>query len=300
MHNSYCLKFLSFVFSLIYTEPLALPEPTGKIEHQEIKESSGLAHSLKVPQRYWTHNDSGGKAVLYAMDAKGNHLGGPVRLVGAENQDWEAICVDTKGRMWIGDVGNNRNKRKDLTIYQVEEPGAEIPEALNVLRTIRFRYPDQKAYPPEKLNFDCEAVFVFQDQLYLLTKHRSDTDSKLYRIEDLNSESVQVATWIGRYSEIGQVTDVALHADGKRLAVLTFSGIWIFERPEGTDNFLAGFGKKFVFKNWALRQIEGIAWMDEETLLVSNEQRDLYQFEIDTEYWVDFTHTSAESADESP
>jgi hypothetical protein len=112
-----CLLIFLFVGGFAsYGDSLVLPEPMGKIEHSDISESSGLAHSQQVSGRYWTHNDSGGKAALYAMDLKGNPLGGPLQIEGATNQDWETVCLDTQGRMWIGDLGNNKNKRKDLKI----------------------------------------------------------------------------------------------------------------------------------------------------------------------------------------
>ena len=66
---------------------------------------------------------------------------------------------------------------------------------------------------------------------------------------------------------------------------LRFRGVWIFERPEGSDLFLKGSGKKYLFKNWALLQIEGITWMDDQTLLISNGQRQLFHLDIRAESW---------------
>lgn len=256
-----------------------LPQKVAEIEHPAIVESSGLSQSRRVPGRYWTHNDSGHDPVLYAMDAEGTSLAGPVWIEGARNVDWESIAIDHQGRIWIGDVGNNRNRRRDLTVYVVGEPGEELPERLPVQRTIRIRYPDQEAFPPEKRNFDCEAIFVWNQKLYLLTKHRSDTDTKLYRLDDTGGEEEQELVLIGHRSNVGMVTGADLADDGRRLAVLTYSGVWIFERPEGSDRFLEGRARHLPFPNWAYLQVEGIAWMDTQRLLISNEQRDLFVLE---------------------
>lgn len=256
-----------------------LPRKSAEIEHPAIVESSGLSQSRRVPGRYWTHNDSGHDPVLYALDAEGKSLAEPVWIEGARNVDWESVAIDDQGRIWIGDVGNNRNRRRDLTVYVVEEPGEEIPDRLPVQRTIRIRYPDQEAFPPEKLNFDCEAMFVWNEQLYLLTKHRADADTKLYRLHDTGGAEEQELVLIGHRADVGVVTGADLAADGRRLAVLTYSGVWIFERPEGNDHFLEGRARHLPFPHWAYKQVEGIVWMDAYRLLISNEQRDLFILE---------------------
>lgn len=277
-----------------------VPEPVARIQEAKLTESSGLCPSPRVPGRFWSLNDSGNTPRLFALDAEGRALAAPVRIKGARNHDWEGLCADGKGGLWIGDFGNNANKRKVLEIHRVEEPGEEIPEELTVTKTLRFRFPDQLAYPPENLNFDCEAIFALEGKLYVLTKHRSDQHSKLYRLEDLDSGELQDAVLLGRFTETGPVTGAALHADGRQLAVLTFNGVRIVQRPEGSDNFTGGSARAYIFGDWALRQVEGIAWMDPHTLLISNEQKDLFHLRLDAPGWRGLTDSSAESADESP
>ncbi|MDF3128975.1 hypothetical protein P0Y35_07190 [Kiritimatiellaeota bacterium B1221] len=274
-----------------------IPSPVAQIEESALREASGLTKSSFGPW-FWSLNDSGNDSVLFSISALGK-THGVVKVAGVKNVDWEAVATDGEGGLWIGDFGNNRNRRKDLQIHRVGEPGDNISVLpLRVNKTIRFRFPDQLAFPPEKWNFDCEAMFIWEKKVYLLTKHRADTDTKLYRIEDLETEEIQDAVLLDRFEGIGQVTDAALTADGGRLAVLTFSGIWIFDRPKGSDRFLRGSGRHFLFKNWALRQIEGIAWIDEGRLLICNEQKDIFQLPVEGEGWVAFTGTGAESADE--
>jgi len=254
-------------------------ETRPRIQAEAVNESSGLDQSVRVPGRFWTHNDSGGEARLYAMDAEGATLGDPVWIEGARNVDWEALVVDGRGGLWIADTGNNANTRRDLKVYRVEEPGERLPESLDVTRTVRVRYPDQEAFPPEKMNFDCEAMFVFEGRLYFLTKHRSDRDTKLYRLDGSGGEDPeeQVLTLVERMEEIGQVTDADLHPDGRRLAVLTYGGVWVFERGDGDDRFLSGRRWRLSWGSWARKQTEGIAWVDGETLLICNEQRELFR-----------------------
>ena len=276
-----------------------LPQPVGKIMEPALKEASGLTPSRKVPGRFWSHNDSGHAPEIFALDSEGHALA-TVKIEGGNLVDWEAMETDGEGGMWIGDFGNNLNRRRDLILYRVEEPGHQIPRTLQVSDTVRFRYSDQQAFPPEKMNFDCEAMFVWDQKLYLLTKHRSDRDTKLYRIEDWQSDEVHIARLIDRFEWIGQVSDAALTSDGSRLAVLTYSGIWIFNRPEDSDNFLKGNGQKWLFPNWSLKQVEGIAWLDEQSLLLCNEQRRMFTLQVVSDAWVPFSGSSVQSVDESP
>ncbi|WFB35760.1 hypothetical protein P3T73_16535 [Kiritimatiellota bacterium B12222] len=275
-------------FIHVRAEEGRLPSPSGRIVSPQVTESSGLSKSSKITGLYWTHNDSGGKAELYPLTESGEVFGDAVEVDGAVNFDWEALCVDGEGRIWIGAFGNNFNRRQDLKIYQIREPEGELPVSVTVEKTLHFSFPDQKAFPPAEMNFDCEALFFYKGHLYVLTKHRSDTFSKLYRIEDLETEDKQMAIFLGQRDLGEMVTDAAMHPDGKYLMVLTPAGLWLFEAPAVGDHFLQEGGRRFLFEPWVLLQIEGITWIDDHHVLFSNEQRDLYTLDIRSEGWEGF------------
>jgi hypothetical protein len=269
--------------SMLEPEGAFHPEPAGRIEAVEVEESSGLAHSRQQPGLWWTHNDSGHTNHLFPMSDSGAVLGAPVEIEGAVNVDWEDIFADDRGQLWISDLGNNRNRRRDLKVYVIDEPlpvEGVFPESVRVKRVLRMRYPDQDAFPPEKRNFDSEGIFVRDQILYVLTKHRSDADTRLYRLVDDGGEAEQLLEYIQTFPEIGMVTGAALHPDGRRLAVLTYTGVWLFETDGQTERFLSGRISKVLtaFRAWG--QVEGIDWLDDETLLISNEQRDLFRVPV--------------------
>ena len=67
-----------------------VPMQLAVLEHEAIRESSGLAASRLRPGVFWTHNDSGDKPRLYAFDTAGTHLG-----------CWEAPGAERKiGKTW--------------------------------------------------------------------------------------------------------------------------------------------------------------------------------------------------------
>ena len=78
----------------------------GYYAHEEIRESSGVAVSANYPGVFWTLNDSGNPARIYATRLDGEVIQA-FDVSGAENYDWEAMAIDDKGQLWIGEIGNN-------------------------------------------------------------------------------------------------------------------------------------------------------------------------------------------------
>jgi hypothetical protein len=198
---------------------------------EEVAETSGLAESRVRPGVFWTHNDSGGDPVLFAVNAAGQLLG-TVRVAGAENKDWEDLAVGpcpAGSCIYIGDTGDNNGKRKDVEVYRVPEPA---PTAAATAPAERFtlRYPQDSR--------DSEALFVLPDgALYLVTKGRrqpvelfraraplrAGATSTLQRVSGLST------TEPGR---INQVTGAAATPDGRRVAVRTYTGLYVFRTAD--------------------------------------------------------------------
>ncbi|MGV3486323.1 MAG: hypothetical protein ACO1RT_18025 [Planctomycetaceae bacterium] len=114
------------------------------IKSTELTESSGLAASNRSPGHFWTHNDSGDGARLFAVNTQGSVTGSLV-LEGANAIDWEdmASFVD-QGTRWllIGDIGDNQSKRPEVTLYLLDEPDPQQHTRTKSFRTITLRYPD--------------------------------------------------------------------------------------------------------------------------------------------------------------
>ncbi|MFH2220165.1 MAG: hypothetical protein ABII68_10970 [Pseudomonadota bacterium] len=260
----------------------------GWMSFQPIKESSGLLRSRRWPGVFWTHNDSRNPAQIFAVRVDGSivkperitaaeYTG--IRVIGAENVDWEDIALDADGNLYIGDFGNNWNERRDLAVYVLKEPNPFEDTDARVRLRIPFEYPDQNQYPPpEERNFDAEALFFDGGRLYILTKHRGDTKTSLYRFETLVPGRMNRLELLGEFDTRERVTAADISPDGSRLVVLTYGAIWMFERAAAEpESWLDGRVWWLPVKNCGT--CEGVSFSDD-TILISSERRELFRVPV--------------------
>ncbi|MCF8276664.1 MAG: hypothetical protein K9J17_08020 [Flavobacteriales bacterium] len=208
-----------------------------------VTETSGLENGPN--SWFWTHNDSGNPAVLYAVDTAGN-IQRTVSVIGDANVDWEEITKDENGNIYIGNFGNNSLNRTELRIVKIPSIDTCTVNAY-VTDTIRFSYPDQSAFPPNGTygNFDMEAMFHFQDSVHLFSKDRSNPGTgftKHYRLPQLGGTYVAELVdsfQTGSISYVFAVTAADISDDGNEVVLLSADKIWLFNNFSGTD-FFAG------------------------------------------------------------
>lgn len=249
-------------------------------------EISGIVRSRQHDDCFWTLNDSGNEPHVYAIRRNGTMrsdggAGEGIPLPGARNVDWEDIAVDSDGHLIVADVGNNDNRRQDLTVYVLREPNPADQQA-RILQKWRVRYPDQDEFPPPKanLNFDCEAVFTVGKVVHFLSKHRSDRFTKLYRLDDPQLDRVNVLTKVDSFDIGGMVTAADASPDGRRLIVATYQHLWLFERDDVTANFFDG---RISWTPIVAIQLESVCFDDEHTLLLADERLGtLYELPLST------------------
>jgi len=278
------MRITALTFILLTSAAAAL-EPYATFRASMIDESSGLVKSRQYPGVYWTHNDSGDKARLFGIRHDGSliqpnwYLGKyPGVLVhNAVNIDWEDITTDGAGNLAIGAFGNNDSDRTDLSIYILPEPNPADEHTIRATRQIRFSYPDQLVFPPEKKNYDAEALFYAYGKYHILSKHWSDTDTTLYRFDSMKDDQLNVLSLVQTFPIGGMVTAADFDPERQLLAVLTYSSIWLFETTE--DSLLGGKNYRYVLKNQ--KQCEAICF-DGDNILFTNEEGELFTIPITT------------------
>ncbi|MDH3591420.1 MAG: hypothetical protein OER88_06055 [Planctomycetota bacterium] len=283
----------------------------GRIVHEPVDETSGIVRSPTYPGVFWVHNDSGDEPRLFAIDATGKallpdflkdrfHVGTTgeakeagkklwpgLKLLLAANIDWEDIAL-ADGKLYVADVGNNGNARRDLGVYVVNEPNPRARDVARPLTHLPVRFSDQTVYPAKEWHFDCEAVFVSDGKLYFLTKHRANRQhnrgamgTKLYRLDTAFTDKENVLTKIDTHERLAMPTAADLSPDGTKLAVLCVNALFVFEKPASGDKWLSeGKVRAVPLPRKRTKQAEAVCWEDDATLLVANEQRDLFRVKL--------------------
>ncbi|MFN2382099.1 MAG: hypothetical protein ABR561_06050 [Guyparkeria sp.] len=237
-----------------------------------IDEASGLAHSQRHEALLWTHNDNinaPGSMQRVTPLVHGIDLDGKPRLSieleGVTQRDWEAIesaAIDGRQSLVVADSGDNRDSWPDYVLWFIDEPG-EIPprattQSLSPSHLLRFRYPDGPA--------DTEAMVVdpLGGQVLMLTKREDPprlfalplsarepfpaegsprerlAGAKVHEAQLLGPMAGLIPTdpinWLlspltGRQTSLP--TGMALSPDGRLLAVLTYSSLYLYRRNVG-------------------------------------------------------------------
>jgi hypothetical protein len=194
----------------------------ARISDPRIKESSGVVASRRYTNVYWTHNDGGGpkKQVLYAIDREGNTRASfPVTAVTLH--DWEDIAIDNAGHLFIGDIGNNDSKRDTLAVYEIDEPNPTAGTApISPKRAWNLRFPEAP--------FDCESLFVWKDQGYVISKVFDKARAQIFRFPLKDTNELLTLEPVATTEIESPVTGADISADGKLVGLVAKNGAYVF------------------------------------------------------------------------
>ncbi len=229
-----------------------------------INESSGL---VRYDSLWLSQNDSGGKNEVYAANDF-FQLKKTYHVDNQKNTDWEALAFDQKETLFIGDIGNNCNCRKDLRVVKYNLK-TEKTEGI-----ISFSYPDQKEFPPSKRNrhFDCEAMLFFQDSLYFFSKNRGKKMVYLYAVPAVPGHHTAVLK--DKIKINTAVTDASINSENSSFALLTYGKTLTFSIDNQQLNFQ---NPRYCIKS-NRRLSEGIAFKNNE-IWFTNEDGKVYKME---------------------
>ena len=240
----------------------------------KLKEASAV-EVIKNSNLAWVIEDSGNKNVVYGLDSKGK-IAHEITIENAKNTDWEDLTSDESGNLYIGDFGNNDNKRKDLCIYKIDASSLKQNTA-NATSKISFYYPTQKEFPPKKsdLVYDSESFFEYKGNFYIFSKNRSkgfDGTVLVYKVP--NKAGNHKAEFLGQFISCDSyqkcaITSADISPDGKKIVLLSANKVWVLSDYKG-DDFLKG--KMEMFELNDVTQKEGICFKDDKTLLIVDEK----------------------------
>ena len=250
-------------------------------------ENSGAAMSVAQPGVWFTINDSGSEAVLFALDTTGADRGA-WRIAGARNRDWEAITLGTctggdaaglagaqPGCLFIGEVGDNEARYSSVRIYRVREPAAQQSGYTGELRATALSFVYEGG--PR----DVEAMYAGPDgTLFLITKRALKDASG--RLRPALIFAIHPSSWhapgspataalvdslpVVPGSALGrQITDAARSPDGATVAVRTYTQLYVFHADAATGRIAAHVPPTICsIAGLEERQGEGLTWFGDE------------------------------------
>lgn len=239
-----------------------------------INETSAL---ITIDGELWTLDDSGNANAIYHFDKNTGTILQTIYISNATNHDWEDMTADSKN-IYIGDFGNNNGDRTNLVVYKISKSQLSTKKVDSITaQKIHFSYADQKDFTSRSNanSFDCEAMFVYNDTLHLLSKDWVNGFTKHYFLPTIT----------GTYS-IGPVDsfDVACLITGASLELSThrvvltgynktgFCYLWMFWDFNNARIF-EGNKRKIDFGFFtSTGQIEGVCFNDSNTIYITNEK----------------------------
>jgi len=233
--------FLTFVLLVISIQIVA-QHKTKKVKlPAELNEISGLEKFNDTT--LIAINDSGNSPTIFFINLQGQIIK-KTHVMDTPNIDWEDLTMDDVGNLYIADVGNNNNIRKDLIVLKVNLNSAFMMDSIETEKiNFTYKHANNTSFSLKKSAYDCEAIYWFNDSLRLLTKLRS----KPAKNEEMNGTfEYALPTSPGNYNLVPnahywtggnnklkhQVT--ACDNTDEQLAILTYGFIYFYQLNEST------------------------------------------------------------------
>ena len=236
----------------------------GHIQNRNIAESSGLIATHRAAGAYWTHND--GNDGIFSLTREGLSLG-HWKISGVRTEDFEDIAW-SPGRLYFADIGNNLLTRTNVFVYAAPEPGPTFSGALPLKARWRLRYPNDEP-------FDAESLLIHKRFGYIIAKELVDGRARVYRFP-CRPRGGGVSLEPQCELDVGaNVSGADLTRDGKRLAIITRAGAYLFQLPGSIP--AAGQLIPSLFVPFELDRMEGCCFT-RDGLLVTAESGEILLF----------------------
>lgn len=262
--------YLLFILSSCtnYGQLKVLSDLPGSLE-----ENSGMV--TYGDSTVWFIEDNGNPDEIYQLNFRGDILRS-LKMKNGDNDDWEDLAKDEQNHLYIADIGNNGNYRKNLVIYKLPYPTTEPGDKIDAEK-IEFYYSDQKEFPPndDSLFYDAEALFHHDNKLFIVTKNRSDPfngKAHIYTVPDTKGK--YEAKFVGSFIpckdwKLCQITAIDISPNADKIVALSYGKLFVF--TEFTwDDFSKG--KIEEIDLGARTQLESISFLNDSTLLISDER----------------------------
>ncbi|APY09619.1 hypothetical protein BWZ20_06855 [Winogradskyella sp. J14-2] len=222
-------------------------------------EEASAAEFIPQSDLIWTIEDSGNDSDLFGLDASGKIVK-KMAITNASNIDWEDLTSDKQGNLYIGDFGNNNEKRKHFRILKInhDDLDRETAEAEIIDFTV----------PKKKYSKDFEAFFLYKDAFYIFSKETK----KFIILKVPNSPGKHEAVLNHEFNLNGKhnkITSADISDDGKTIVLLNHDKLWKLSNFND-DDFFSGVIEELQFNNNT--QKEGVCFKTSSEVYITDER----------------------------
>lgn len=236
---------------------------TGKIEvvgniYSDLKEVSAI-ETITNSLLFWVIEDAGNSTKVYGLNSEGK-VRKEITILDVNNDDWEDLTSDDQGNLYIGDFGNNSEKRKKFSILKVPS----VTTASDSAHATKINFTLPKGVKSK----DFEAFFLLNNNFYIFSKERK----KAVVIKVPNLEGEHEATFVSKYYLKGkdsEVTSADISDDGKTIVLLNHDRVWKLTDFEG-EKFFKGIIEEIDLDHNS--QKEGICFKTDAHLYITDER----------------------------
>jgi len=202
----------------------------GYLQHDPIREASGIVASRNNANVLWIHNDSGSPSV-YAINTSGQHLG-EYLLHGCMDNDWEDIAIGPgvapgQDYLYIGAIGDNQRQRPSRSICRIAEPQVDagqdaVSGHIFDVDVVNYRYAEG--------SFDAETLLAdpLTGNFYVITKRAKPAG--VYHVPLTFAAAAPIT--VERVAELPYRNIVGgdISPDGMEILIKTYTRIYYWRR----------------------------------------------------------------------
>lgn len=208
---------------------------------------------------FWAIEDAGNANKIYGLNSKGQIIK-EITITNASNIDWEDLTSDNYGNLYIGDFGNNNEKRQYFRILKLKHE--DLTKSAAEAEIIEFTLPDDQD------SKDFESFFLFNSNFYIFSK-----ETKKFRVLKIPNEiGKHVATLNSNFNLNGKnnkITSADISDDGKIIVLLNHEKLWKITNFNN-DAFFTGDIIEIKFDHDS--QKEGICFISPSEVIITDER----------------------------
>lgn len=137
----------------------------------------------------------------------------------------------------MGDIGDNRHERSEISIYRVKEPMIDFSQSTESItsnwQSYALKYSDNQRYNAESMLIDAKTR-----ELLIITKGKLPPYAKVFKTQlDTKPETVGILEDTDIRLTLPEATDASASADGQVVMIRLYVGAFLWPRRPRPEHY---------------------------------------------------------------